>query len=209
MLVSSDDMRKLNSSRARWISLLVPDLGLRGLPVDWLEHEMAHVYQVMLERNGYAWQVVGLVNWNDHSQGCWLRFAELGYQPGVPFHIFELWTKRYWRITASEMDFPNVPPHGCRLVRICQVGAAPQLVGDTLHISQGAEISSMVVENGKVVVETIDLCRKADGELWFALPGKPLTATCNGDQVSIEEKAEGVYAVHLKFMGRGRLELVL
>jgi alpha-galactosidase len=208
MLVSSDDLRELTPSRLRWISLLVPNLGLRGLPLNWLEHEMPRVYQVKLEHNGQAWQLVALFNWNDRPADCWLRLTELGYKPGTALHMFDFWEGHYRRVTESLIMFPGIPTHGCKLLRVCEVGAYPQLVGDTLHISQGAETASIRVEQGRLVLETVDLGRKAVGKLLFSLPKQPQSASCNGEPVVVEEKKEGVYAWYVQFTGKGSIEIV-
>ncbi len=208
MLVSSDDLRKLNASRKKWVRMLVPNLGLHGLPLDWLEHEMPQVYQVRLEREYGEWQLVALFNWNDRPENCWLRIAELGYQPGAVLHVFDLWTRRYWRVTEPNLVLPNVPAHGCRLLRVSEVERVPQLVGDTLHISQGAEIASMHISGDRLVIDTMDLGHKVEGELWLSLPNQPRKATCKQQDIQIELKREGIYAFPVQFMGMGKLEII-
>jgi alpha-galactosidase len=209
MLVSSDDMSKVNPERLSWVSLLVPNLGLRGLPLDGLRNEMPSLYQVKLNGGGQAWQLVALFNWNDHPSDCHLRFNELGYKPGTVLHVFDFWAKKYQRTPDPEMVFAGVPPHGCKLLRICEVGSIPQLVGDTLHISQGAEISSMRLEEEKLVIETVDMNRRVEGELWLSLPKTPTRANCNGEQVVIGDKGEGVFALYVGFIGKAKVEVIL
>jgi len=209
MLVSSDDLRQLTPGRLRWISLLIPNLGLRGLPLNWLEHEMPRVYQVKLEHDGQAWQLVALFNWNNRPADCWLRFTELGYAPGAALYVYDFWEGHYWRVTDPHRLFPGIPAHGCKLLRVCEVSAEPQLVGDTLHLSQGAELASMRMKQGRLVLETVDMGRRVEGDLWFSLPEPPKSASCNGEPVVVEDKGEGIYAVHVKFAGMGRVEIIL
>ncbi|OGO66434.1 MAG: hypothetical protein A2030_06650 [Chloroflexi bacterium RBG_19FT_COMBO_50_10] len=209
MLVSSDDLRKLNSSRLNWVRLLVPNLGLRGMPMDLLEHEMPQVYSVRLEHDGQAWQLVALFNWEDQPADCWLRFDELGYHLGADLHVFDFWSKKHHSLASPEMGFTDVPAHGCKLLRICEMRSTPQLVGDTLHISQGAEIGSMRMEGDRLVVETMEMGRRVEGELWLSLPHAPVSATCNGEQVDVEDKGEGIYKLPMKFTGRGKVEILL
>ena len=188
MLVSSDDMTELKPERLNWVSLLVPNLGLRGLPLDKLEHEMPSLYRVNLHGAEQEWQSVALFNWTEHLADCLLRFNVLGYKPGTALNVFDFWTKKYQRTKDPEMVFAGVPPHGCKLLRVCEVGSTPQLVGDTLHISQGAEISTLFLGQGKMVIETVDMNRRVEGELWLSLPKAPKMATCNGEHVVIEDK---------------------
>lgn len=209
MLVSSDDLRQVNPERIKWVSLLVPNLGLRGVPLDGSKHEMPSLYQVKLRKGEHDCQLVALFNWNDHPADCRLRFNDLGYKTGAALHVFDFWSKCYQHVTDPELVFTDIPAHGCKLLRVCDVGSTPQLVGDTLHISQGAEISSMFLEQDKLVIETVDMDRRVEGVLWLWLPKSPKTATCDGEPVVIEDKTEGIYSLNLKFTGKGRVEVVI
>jgi alpha-galactosidase len=209
MLVSSDDLRTLAPERLKWVSLLVPNLGLRGLPIDRLEKEMPTLYQVKLQGVGLPWRLVAMFNWDDHPADCHLRFAELGFEPGTALHVFDFWSHQYRCPTLPELVFKGVPPHGCKLLRITEVVAAPHLVGDTLHVSQGAEISSMHMEGERLVIETVDMGRCTEGELWLCLPQAPKMAACNGEPIGFEDQGEGIYALHVKFTGKGEIEVLL
>ena len=209
MLVSSDDMSKVKPERLDWLSWLVPNLCLRGLPLDGLENEMPTLYRVRLKIGEQAWQLVALFNWSDRPADCHLRFNELGYKPGTTLHVCDFWTRQYLRTAEPEMVFAGVPSHGCKLLRVCEVGSTPQLVGDTLHISQGAEFSSMILEGEKLDIETVDMHRRVEGELWLSLPKAPTAATCNGEQVVVEDKGEGVFALYVGFIGKGKVEVIL
>lgn len=212
LLVSSDDMRRMDPERLRWVSLLVPSLGLRGLPLDLLEHEMPEVYRVQLHLPGATdqyYQLVGLFNWRDHPADCRLQFERLGFPPGADLHVFDFWSNVCQSLEAPEIEFHRLPAHGCKLLRICAGTPSPQLVGDTLHLSQGAEIASWSVRPDHLSIETIDFGRRVEGSLWFRLPGMPLSAACNGQPVDIDAPGEGIYALHLQFMNRALLELLL
>ena len=209
MLVSSDDMSRLSPERLGWVSKLVPNLGLRGLPLDYLEHEMPRLYRVNVQGFDQEWQLVALFNWEDRAADLNLRFSELGYSKGADLHVFDFWSGNYHRCREGEMVFKAVPPHGCKLLRVCEVGISPQLVGDTLHISQGAEISSMRMEPGSLLLETLDMGRKVEGECWFWLPDPPKRVACNGQEVVVNKVVEGVYRLHLSFTGGGAVELIM
>ncbi len=209
LLISSDDMRSVAPERLAWVSKLVPNLGMRGLPLDTMEREMPRLYRVKLEAAEKAWQLVALFNWEDHPADLILRFRELGYKTGADLHVFDFWARKYHRSQVSEMKFRDVPAHGCKLVRICEVGTSPRLVGDTLHISQGAEISSIHIEEGRMVLETVDMGRNVEGEMWFWLPSPPNGVMCNAKSVKVITVMEGIYVLHVSFVGRGRVELNL
>jgi alpha-galactosidase len=208
MLVSSDDLRKVSPERIKWLSRLMPNLGMQGQPVNLLEVAMPSLYRVVLEHGGKRWQLVALFNWSDIPMDCHLRFADLGYLEGTSLHVFDFWQGRYQVVTDREMVFSKVAAHGCKLLRICQVEERPQLVGDTLHISQGMELSSLRIVDKGMNMETIDLDRRVEGEVWIALSHAPDRVYCNGELVDVIAKGEGIYAVRVKFLGKGSIELL-
>jgi alpha-galactosidase len=207
MLVSSDDLRKLNPERLGWVSLLVPNLGIKGLPVGLLKNLMPEGFRVIMNSIGQMWQVVGLFNWSEQPADCSIRFEELGYAAGATLHVFDFWTRQYRCITEADMVFQAVPAHGCKLLRVCEVREAPQLVGDMLHISQGAEIASWMVEADRLVIETVDMGRRVEGNLWLAMGNPPGAVTCNEDEVDVEDMGKGVFGLRVRFTGKGRIEV--
>ncbi len=138
-----------------------------------------------------------------------MRFDELGYKTGADLHVFDFWTRKYHRTQESEMVYKDVPAHGCKLVRVCELGTGAQLVGDTLHISQGAEFSSILIDEGRMVLETMDMGRKVEGELWIWLSKPPKEVMCNSKPVKVNSIREGLYVLYVSFMGRGRVEVNL
>jgi alpha-galactosidase len=209
LLVSSDDLGKVSVERLKWLSRLIPSLGLKGVPLDLLKQEMPSLYQVKVDHAGQPWQLVALFNWANRPADCRLYFSDLGYQLGASLHVFDFWAEEYRRVAEPVMLFTGVPAHGCKLLRLCEVGDTPLLVGDTLHISQGMEVSSMRIADKVVTIETTELGRRADGKLWLALPAASTQAYCNGELVEVEVKGEGVYAMQVEFMGKAEIVIEL
>jgi len=207
MLVSSDDLRKLNPERLGWVSLLVPNLGITGSPMGLLKNLIPEGFQVKLNTIGQTWQDVGLFNWSNHSGDISIKFEELGFAAGTPLHVFDFWSRQYRRLTDPDIVFPAVPAHGCKLLRVCEAREAAQLVGDSLHISQGAEFASWLVNDNKLVIETVDMGRHVKGMLWLALVNPPIAATCNAEEVDSEDMGEGIYGLRVRFTGKGRIEV--
>ncbi len=209
MLVSSDDLGKVPQERLKWLISLVPNLGLRGEPLDLLQHEMPGLYRVKLEQAGQEWQLVALFNWSDQTADLRLRPADLGYAAGARLHLFDFWERQYRRVSEAEVVFAAVPAHGCKLLRTAEVGEAAQVVGDTLHISQGKELRNVRIVEGTLEIETIDMGRRVEGEVWLAGERMPIKARCNGADAAVEAKGQGVYAVKVDFTGQGKIVLVL
>lgn len=207
MLVSSDDLQQVSPERMHWVSRLVPNLGLRGAPLDLLEHEMPSVYRVAQEAVGQLWQLVALFNWSDQPVDGSLRFHELGYSTGTRLQVFDYWQGSITRTDASEVVFHNIPPHGCKLLRVCEVSNQPQLVGDTLHISMGAELESLRIADEKMFIKTISMGRRVEGELWMRLDRMPDQVLCNGAPVVVKTAGDGVYVIPLQFVDVERIEI--
>ena len=51
--------------------------------------------------------------------------------------------------------------------------------------------------------------RRVQGELWLALARMPVGVTCNGEQVEVKDKGEGIFALHLEFTGYARVVVSL
>jgi alpha-galactosidase len=166
LVVSSDDLRMVSADRLKWMSWLVPNLGLRAEALDLLDNVMPGVYRVHVENHNQTWQLVGLFNWTDQEADLCLKYSQLGYKPGIRLHVFDFWNEKYQQTNEDEIVFANVPPHGCKFLRVCEMGSVPQVVGDTLHISMGMEIQSLRIVNGAVEVNLIEMGRKVDGKLW-------------------------------------------
>lgn len=203
MLVSSDNLGGLSAERLRWVSVLVPNLALRGLPLDTLQREMPTTYLVRQEKYGQTWQLVALFNWDDYPRDLHLRLSDLGYSLGAELHIFDFWDRQYQRVSQPKLVFSAVPAHGCKLLRVCQVDDALQLVGDTLHISMGAEIETICLEGTRLVIEMLDLGRKLDGELWFWSSQAIDSAICAGEPVEVIDRGGGIFTLPLRLDAKG------
>lgn len=208
MLVSSDDLGKVSAERLKWLTLLLPNLGLTGASQAPFVNGMPSIYQVKVEHDKSTWQLVTLFNWTDETADCKLKLSQLGYPPGTALHMFDFWDQTYQRVTETEITFKHVPAHGCKLLRLCKVEDTPQLVGDMLHISQGIEISSVRIVDDALEIETIDLGRKVTGELWFALDSAPHEVICNGEKIVVEEMGRSVYKLRLDFLGKAQFRIV-
>jgi hypothetical protein len=55
----------------------------------------------------------------------------------------------------------------------------------------------------------MEMGRRVVGDLWLWLPKAPKAANCNGKQVKVLDKGEGIYTLHVRFNGRGKVEAIL
>ena len=195
LLVSSDDLRKVGPERLRWLSRLIPNLGLRGMPLDKLEHEMPALYQVKVMHRSQDWQLVGLFNWHDHPANLYVHFSDLAYPADSCLHIFDFWSGSYLGAHENELVFQDVPAHGCKLLRLCKMADTLQLLGDTLHISMGAELELLRIVDNILEVKLVDMGRRVEGELWLYSGQVVKEVRCNGQRQSIEARGGNIYRV--------------
>jgi hypothetical protein len=211
LMINSDDLTRQSPERLRLMNLLLPVLSKGGHPLDGLEREMAEWYVLPVETGWQTWQDAAIFNWSDRPARRQVDLQRLGWKSGSPLHVFDFWRCTYRRLTGPMLDLDVLPAHGCRLLRICQADHKPALVGDTLHITQGIEIADLKVTGNTLHVETVDLNRRAEGELWFWLPRAPKEATQDGHVIPIlpDLPASGnIYRVSLNFYKTTCLELV-
>jgi alpha-galactosidase len=196
MLVDSDDLTRLPPERLELLSLLTPILSPGGRALDLLQRDMPELYHVPAQGATGQWHLVGLFNWGDCPAIKRVSLTQLGFPPGQPVYIFDFWGQRLWQTVERELVFPEIPAHGCRLLRLCAANTpAPVLLGDTLHITQGLEIAEWITEPGRLAISTISLGRVAHGALWLRLPGGPGMIACNGEVLEASLVEEDVYRV--------------
>jgi len=210
LMINSDNLIRLSPERQKLMNLLLPVLSKGGYPLDGLEREMAELYVLPVETGWQTWQDVAVFNWSDRPVHRQLDLKRLGWMSDSALHVFDFWKRTYRRLTGSMLDLGALPAHSCRLLRLCRADNTPGLVGDTLHITQGAEIAALKVTANTLEVETVDLSRRAEGELWFWLPGAPKEATQDGQAIPIQparQAGENVYRVSLNFWKAACLHL--
>ncbi|MCC6190470.1 MAG: alpha-galactosidase [Anaerolineales bacterium] len=201
MFLVSDDMNRLGPDRQRYIAALLPVLGTSAKAPRWLDSEMPDLF--VLPRPGAGglgpWVVAGIFNWHDVPRDREVNLRDLGLDPQSAHWAAEFWEGACWRLApGASLRLPSIPAHGVRLValRPC-LAAVPDLVGSSLHFSQGGEISQWAVE-GRRLTFTIELDRHAEGQIWLALPAPPVAARSSERPAVMSECGPGVYSMWIK-----------
>jgi alpha-galactosidase len=205
LMISSDDLTRLPADRQKLVALLTPLLGEGGRPIDLLEREMAEQYVLPCSTADMQWHDAAVFNWGGKAAGRRLDLAQLGYVEGEEVHVFDFWQQRHWVQPGRDVTLEKIPSHGHRLLRICRVRAAPTLVGDTLHISQGCEIATWQVQGRELVIKTIDMGRSVAGSLWLRLPAPMVSASCGRAVLAFVQENDGIYRLPLEFRGSAEI----
>ena len=203
LVIHADNLAKLSEEQLHWAGLLTPNVEADGRALDLLQKEMPEVYVVRHDCPAGKWVTLALFNWSDAPADRSIDLAQLGFPHGTPLHGFDFWEEKYFPVTSATLEFKQVPTHGCKLLRFCVADGEPCLVGDSLHLSQGAEIAGWGVDGKALTIRTMDLGRQAQGGLWLWLPEKPArVADEAGQNLPFTVVGEGVVHVPLQFSGR-------
>jgi hypothetical protein len=130
----------------------------------------------------------------------------LGLPEADAYHVVDFWGERYRYITGQRLDEPQLEAHGVFLAAVRPAEAAPQYVGDTLHVSQGLIIHRWLPSETSLRAE-VALGRRGGGTVWVALPADPTEASFGGRAVRWRREGNRVYALPLDIDGKGSLEV--
>lgn len=201
LVINSDDLTRLSPERQRLVALLCPVLSRGGRPLDLLEREMAEIYDLPMSAAWGEWHVAAAFNWSDHKRKKTISPVRLGFPAGARLHVHDFWSNTH-SVAEGPIDLGQVPPHGCRLLRLTAVTGQPRIVGSTLHITQGGEIESLCVEKATMRVIVKDLGRRVEGELLFSLPRQPHGVMVGETPTDARDRGDGVWSIPLKARGR-------
>lgn len=207
LLIHSDDLTRLSPDRRRLIGLLTPILSQDARPLDLLEHEMAEIYDLPMSQTWGKWHVTAVFNWVDSPRRKYLDLTRLGYQLGQRLHVFDFWRETCEVSQDIRLDLGILPAHGCRLLRTCLVETKPQLIGSTLHITQGGEVDDIRTATGRTEIRLRSLGRQAEGALWFWTPGRVEKIRSGDNSLSFQEVEEGVIKIALDYSGEITLDI--
>jgi alpha-galactosidase len=170
MVLSSDNLPKLSPARRELISLLLPVYGRSAVPLDLFQTpDIPRLFELDCGTH----RLLAVFNWDDESGEV---AAPL---PPGRWHVFELWERDYIGVCGGEVSLP-VPPHGCRLLRLTPALGRPQVVGSTLHITQGAaEIAAEEWDGEKLRVRLRPVA-KPSGELFIWRPAGVQSVSVQG-----------------------------
>jgi alpha-galactosidase len=207
LIINSDDLTHLHPQRRKLVSLLIPILSQDARPLDLLEREMPELYDLPMHTTAGDWHDVAIFNWGDSPAERHLDLARLGYKADQQVHIFDFWRHTYFLHTGADLALGELPSHGCHLLRVSRQEAAPSMVGDTLHVTQGGEVKNWQVKKNELHFIIMELGRKAEGEVWLWLPGEICKAMQDDRALTFRQCADKVWALQLKLDGSAKINV--
>lgn len=200
----SDHLPDLLDGRIDWLARLLPPLpgGLRTL--DWFDEVQPRAVVLPLKNVTGEWLLVGLVNWTSAPADLAIDLRSIG-GPAHFVHAVDFWNETYHPILEGHLAADAVPPHGVRLFSL-RPSAAPQWLGDTLHVSQGLAVSNLKITRSGFDID-LDRGHRAAGYAWLELPAPPESALLDGEPIDVKHLVGDVYVCRLGLEGAGRLEI--
>jgi alpha-galactosidase len=194
MVLDSDDLTRLSDERREIISMLLPAYGKAARPLDIFEAEIPE----MLELDCGGHRVLGVFNWSGAS-----RKRALSPDSGV--HVFDAWGSRYLG-RASKAASIELPPHGCRVLRLTPAADRPQVVGTSFHLLQGAVEIEDEGWDGETLRISMTPAAQKEGALFVHAPpgfGAPDGGRPAGDSVwAVDVRPDAPQVVEVRFPGR-------
>lgn len=99
--------------------------------------------------DGDARVTAAAINWGEEERNIRLSFADLGLEPGLGYHAWELWRNEYAGIFEDEMQAKQ-PGRSVRLWQLAPIKSGMHVVGSSFHLGGSLkEIESLrKTENG-------------------------------------------------------------
>ena len=138
LLMASDNMTKLPAERVELLKRIYPVADVRPMDLYPIPTK-AHFFDLKVDKPGVgAWDVVAAFNWHAvGSEAVSLDPVALGLPPGR-YSFYDVWAKRL--VGVGEGPLPLLlAPSSCQVIAVRPQGAEPVLVGDSRHLTQGAD----------------------------------------------------------------------
>ncbi len=202
----AEDLTILPPERERLLSLILPicDDG-RFTPVDLFANQAPRLLRREFCRPSDWWAVVAVLNWGDDPDESGATPADLFRGSGMltagagAWHAYDPLDDRYLGVFLADDALAPVAPHGVLCARLTPVTPEPQLVGTSMHISQGAvetAESRWDEAANALIVRTADLYGRT-GDLFVSVPDGYafVSAEVDGKKVAVTEDTKPAAAV--------------
>lgn len=208
-LVTSDDLPLLSDERLSWAASLLPLVD--GETESWgiFSDDLPDTLIRRMTSPTGSYTLVAYFTWDGMCPKPFkLPFEKFGLPADQPMLVCDFWNQcQLAGIEETNLSFEAMDKHSAALQAVRPLEDGPQYAGSDLHISMGGEVSSWQVSDSELRF-TVDLNRKADGEIWLKLPLEPSAVLCQGQPVEFDyrpgRKPEwgGICTLHVSIDGR-------
>jgi len=152
LTIGSDDFKSLPPERIDVLRRVMPSHGATARPVDLFDEALPRVWLVTDDGGEPRRDVIGLFNWGDRAAefDCTLKrlgLPEKGSDPlspggltpfrtGTKYMAFDFWAGRMLPPVEKSLR-ATLPAQSCMVLAVRPVGAHPQLLSTSRHVTQG------------------------------------------------------------------------
>ncbi len=206
--IVSDDLSLIEDREKELLAMMVPHVRTRPTsPEVWKEEIPSILVSEFFDPLGKYYCALK-VNWDSRPRSFRIDISELGIEPDR-YHIHEFWSSRYLGCTSGVFSTGDIPPHGAGVFRLTPHRNDFQVLGTSVHITQGAgELKMVAVEGPKVIIDVYTPIRR-----WVSLvvssPGvgdisaQALNENISG--LSVEPVQKEIWRLNFVLEGEGRI----
>ncbi len=206
----SDNLPTLSAERLKIAQSLLPPIGRRPDVLDWFDAAMPQRVRLDLTSAwGQSWLLLALFNWDDQRQELDFSLPDYNIQTEGTYWLRDFWQGETLQIRGDESIKISIAAHGVRLFAARAVDRnLPVYLGSSLHISQGLEVkgSQWQADEG-----TLDLYFERPGHnsgiVELSLPGSPLSACLDGNDIEWVSTSKGTYQFTIEFTKQAHLRI--
>ncbi|MBM3120668.1 MAG: alpha-galactosidase [Chloroflexi bacterium] len=206
-LLVSDDMPALDEERREWLSRLLPPLEGRLQVLEALESGRPPSMVLPQAAPAGQWWLCAALNWDEAPRAMSLDLRRFGIPEADGYRWCDPWGQQAGVSRSVVLDLGRVPAHGIalRAVRLATLEAA--WLGDTLHLSQGAVVTSWEPGARRLTAGVGLVGRHRQGTAWLWLPAEPRRVALDGAPVTWRAIGAGIVALDLRLAGSSCLEV--
>jgi alpha-galactosidase len=171
----SDELTQLPPSRLTMMQQCLPagTGSSRMRPIDLFDREVPSIWQLHCKKDGDAWDVIGLFNFEETPQERTVNFSDLGIPSDQDQAVFEFWEQRYHGNRRDQFTMA-LAPHTSRILCIRRATGEPQVISTDMHLLQGMhELSDVKWDAaGKVLSGHARRAANMHGKVFVLVPEK-------------------------------------
>lgn len=195
------DLGTLPAERSDTLLVCLPPFPGALFPLDPFAPDGPHLFGARIRRSWEEWLLLMVINpaaWPIALATSLDRLGLRGEQ-----HAFEFWTQRYLGVITERLTLDQIPAGGCRVIALRPCRSEPQMVGTSLHVSQGGSEVHEIAFNRQSNSLQLAVGSPGDhqGTISIALPPgwHPGSVRGTGGNFQIRPISDRLIEVHLRF----------
>jgi hypothetical protein len=197
-----DKMVDMTGTEVDVIRRLIPIYKASARPVDLFEKETPEIWDLKVETDFDAWDVVGVFNWGESWQGrehiseeersMEVELSDLGLDPNGKYLAFDFWNEELLGVFQGRIIL-ELAPRTVRVLAVRPLPGHPRFVSYNRHITQGAiDIKNMGWDPEKKVLSgEQEAVPGYEYHLYFYCPAGFRLTSANAESAVVNTRQDG------------------